>query len=423
MAVASGWQNIKRGLSHRHFRNYQIGRSLFWTTSWMYRVSVGWTVWEMTGSAAWLGVFGFLDQAPSFIMTPLGGALADRLNPMKFLRYTQSAMLALTALLSLLLALGWMNIWLLGMFVVSYGAIMAAQMPANQSLVPSLVPREDLVSAYALNSVTFNITRFVGPMIAGIVINEWGAAPAILCNTFGAISFMIALRVMRAEFPDFRPVERAVNILAEIREGFAYVMRHKGLGPLMAMLSALSLFPYSIDLLLPSLADGVYRAGPNGLAWMTSALGVGALTTALFIAQRGHIDGLAAFVVRAVLFLGVAFVALALSDALWFALVVMFAIGFNASSSRLGSMTLLQCAVEPQLRGRAASIYQLVGQAGPAVGSLLIGVLIDWLGATQVLLGIAAITFAVWGVGRLQLPGLTAALEVEPATPAQKAAG
>lgn len=418
MAITSGWSNISRGFRHRHYRNYQIGRTLFWLTSWMYRLAIGWMIWSTTGSATWLGVFGFLDQASSLLVLPLAGAVADRTNPLGLLRITQAMMLALNVLLSVLIALDMTNIWVLALMVLIYGVVNAAQLPPNQAIIPNLIPREDMIPAYAINSLGYNVTRFVGPMLAGIVINEWGAAVAIFCAAFGAAAFSVILHNLSADFsPEIKPREGPIRLIADIKEAFVYATRHKGVGPAMVILTALSFFPFSIDLLLPSLADGVYHAGPQGLAWMTSAMGMGAIVLAFIVARRPGIAGLTRFMMQGVLFLGFGYVALAFAPTLWVAVGVIFFIGLMSSRARMTSMVLLQYCVAPHVRGRVVSFYMVIGQAVPAFGALVVGFLCDEFGVAVTMGGVGILTLGVWFAGQTKLRQMAAALEAEAPRP------
>lgn len=418
MSHTHGLANIRKAFANRQYRTYQAGRFFSLVTIWMYRVAVGWTVWELTHSAAWLGVFGFLDQAPALLVMPFAGAQADRLDCLKYLRVTQSLMLVQAMGLGFLVAFDLVNIWILAGFTLAYGAVNAAQQPASQAIVPNILHKDELTAAYGLNSLTFNVSRLIGPMIAGPVIHAWGTAPAFFCNAVGAAAFSLCLASMRTHGTfGRRQGSRSSHMLNDIREGLAYALRHPGIGPTMAMLSSLSLFPFAIDQLMPSLADGVYQAGANGLAWMTSIMGLGAMTMAFHVAQRGAITGLTRYVVRSVLVMGIAYIGLALSGSIWMALVFIFVIGFCTSAARVGSMTLLQYSVDADMRGRVASFYALINHIGPATGSLLIGALGDRFGIPQMMGVTGLVTLGVWAWVVLRQGRIAAALELEPRSP------
>ncbi len=415
MSRESGWSNISEALSNRNYRTYQGGRFLSQITIWMYKVAIGWIVWDLTQSAAWLGVFGLLDQAPALFIMPIAGAMADRMDSLKFIRVTQVILVVQALVLSLLVALDLVNLAVLIIFSLTYGIVNAAQQPAGQSIIPQLLSRQNLTAAYGLNSLSFNISRFIGPMIAGIIITQWGTAPAIFSNAIGATIFSVALVYTRINYAlPQRPHGASTHMLRDIQDGLRYARRHPGIGPSMAILTSLSVLPFTIDLLLPSLADGVYKAGANGLAWMTSVMGVGAMVQAIVIARRGHIAGLTVNFVRGIAVLAVAVVALAFSPNLWTALICIFVIGFTSSLIRVSGMTLLQYGVDADMRGRVASFYSVISHTGPAVASLIVGLAGDRFGLPPTLTVIGILTFAIWAWGVRRQKSIAHSLEREP---------
>jgi MFS family permease len=414
VANTHSWGNLAVAFQHKNYRTYQGGRFISMLTTWMYKIAVGWIVWRLTHSATWLGIFGFLDQAPAPFIMPLAGALADRMDNLKFMRVTQALLLVQAIALSLLDVFALISLPVLIVFTLVYGTINAAQQPAAQAILPNLMPKEVLVVAYGLNSVMFNVARFGGPMAAGALISAWGTAPAIFCNALGATIFSVCLTIMRMEYAaPSNAGARSTNMLGDVRDGLSYAVKHDGIGPTMAILSALSIMPFTIDLLLPSLADGVYHAGAPGLAWMTSIMALGAMTQAMLVARRMGVGGLSSYTVVAIFWQGVAFLALAFSGSLWMALVCICAIGFSASATRVGSMTLLQYSVDLNMRARVASFYSLITFFGPALGSLGVGALGDHIGMPMTMGLIAVYTLAVWAWAIGRRASMAKALEVE----------
>ena len=413
--MAQSWGNIGIALRHSNYRNYQTGRFISHTASWMYKLAIGWLVWKLTHSAAWLGVFGFLDQAPALLIMPLAGALTDRFDALKMLRITQILLVVQGLLLAALDWFGLLNLPILIVMTLAYGVITAFQLPANQTILPKLMPRDALTIAYGLNSVFYNVARFTGPMLAGALISAWGTAPAIFCNAIGAILFLGVLLYLADKIEIPRQPARAGkrNMIGDIRDGFAYTMQHAGIRPTIFILSALSLFPYTVEMILPSLADGVYHMGANGLAWMTAILGVGAMVQAALIARRGGVSGLSNYAVQAILWMAAAFCIISFMTNFWLALVCIFVIGFAASATRVSSMTLLQYCVEPQMRGRVASIYGLITHFFPAAGALIVGIAGDRVGLPKVMAAIGVFTLLVWVWAFLRRHDMAKALEVE----------
>ncbi|MBM3608204.1 MAG: MFS transporter, partial [Alphaproteobacteria bacterium] len=385
--MTNSWANIARAFGHRNFAVYQGGRFFAHTCGWMYRIAIGWMVWKLTGSTAWLGVFALLDQLPALLIMPLAGALTDRLNPLRILRLTQVALLILGVALAALDWLDLVTLPLLIAFTLITGIVSAFQLPANQSVLPHLTPREMLTVAYGLNSVMFNIARFVGPMLAGVTIHAFGTAPAIFANAIGAAIFFVTLVILQGkiDMPAGSGMGKGKNVFRDITDGFSYAMRHPGIGPAIVILFALSMLPFSVELILPSIADGIYAMGATGLAWMSAALGVGAMVQATLIARRGSVGGLVVYGVHGVLALGITFCVLAFSGNFWIALACILVIGFCSSALRVSWMTLLQHSVDPSMRGRVASIFGVITHLCPALGALAVGAIGDRTGLQLVL--------------------------------------
>ena len=412
--MAEGWSNLGRALRHKHYRLYQGGRVFSHTTSWMYKLAVGWIVWKLTYSTTWLGIFGILDQVPALLVMPLAGAMTDRIDALKMLRITQLLLLVQGVALAALDFFDLLNIPVLLVFTLLYGICNAFQLPANQTILPNLMPREDLTVAYGLNSVAYNIARLVGPMLAGLTINAWGTAPSIFCNAIGASIFSACLFVLQTRFtmPPNAP-KRSHNMLGDIRDGVIYSMEHRGIRSTMMILGALSMLPFTIDLILPSIADGVYHMGSNGLAWMTAILGIGAMVQASLIARRDGVAGLSYYGIAAIVWMGGAFCILAFTTNFWLALVFVFVIGFTSSATRVSSMTLLQYSVEPHMRGRVASIYGMITHFGPALGAVMVGFLGDRLGLPLIMGVIGLFTLAIWGWAFARREEIASTLEAD----------
>ena len=378
-------------------------------------MAIGWMVWDMTHSATLLGLFAFLDHVWALIVMPLAGALSDRMNRLTFMRITQGLLVVQSLILSVLIVFDWITIEILAVMTVYFGAVSAAQQPASQSLVPSLVPRDSLTAAYGLNSLSLNLSRFVGPMLGGVIIANGGIEYAIAGNAVGAGIFSISLSVMQANF-DAAPMKRdkSTKMMRDVIEGIRYASHHPGIGRLMILLMILSTLSFPFEQIVPSIADGVYEAGPQGVAWMIGLLAIGAFCQASHLARRGGIEGVTAYVVRAVLILAVALLCLAASPWFGMALPGAFFFGLAASSIRVGALTLQQFAVEPQIRGRVASLFGAINHTGPAVGSLLIGAMADLVGMRPTLYAVGVATVGVWLWAVANRQTMAAALEIEP---------
>ena len=184
-----------------------------------------------------------------------------------------------------------MNIGLLVALSAFQGVVVAFNQPARLALVPSLVSQADLASAVAINSVVFNLARFIGPMFAGLAIVWFGVAAAFAANALSYVVFLVALCAHSCRF-DGRRVRQAKKLSADLRDGLRYTATHPGIAALLVLLIALGVGGRPLNELLPGFAADVFRSGAGGLSILASAIGGGAILGGLWLGHRAHSSGL-----------------------------------------------------------------------------------------------------------------------------------
>ena len=398
MFPSAGPRRILRVLKSPNYRIYTTGSSVSLVGMWMQRVAVGWLAWELTGSAAWLGILAFAELCPTVVIAPLAGALADRLDRLKALRLGQSLMFLQSLSLFSLTVSDLITIWWLLALTLFHGIVVAFNQPNRLALVPSLVARDDLPAAVALNSVIFNTARFVGPAAAGVAIVTFGVAIAFAAKTLASAWFILALyRISlphRAE--DGGP--GAAGALAGIAEGLGYVRRHGAIGPLLLLLAAASVCARPFVELLPGFADAVFARGAPGLAMMTATLGLGAMLTGLWLAGRDPARPLAPLALASPLLVAVALFGFVAAPSLALALPALFLAGAGAVTSGIATQTVLQLAVAGPLRGRVMALYGLIFRAGPGLGALVMGAASEFFGLRLPVAAGALLTVLAWAL-------------------------
>lgn len=388
MPSPARFRRITGVLRQPTYGTYTAGNGLSLIGTWMQRIAVGWLAWELTGSAAWLGAVAFADLFPTVLVAPLAGAAADRWDRRRILSATVSVNLFQAALLAALSAAGALDIWtLLGATLIS-GIATGVGQPARLALVASLVARDDLPVAVAINSIVFNVARFLGPALAGVLIGAGGVTVAFLGNALSFLVFLAALARLRIETEQRAPASQGAGLGRDLLEGFRYAARHPGIGPLLGLLVVTNIFGRPFVELLPGFAADVFAAGPQGLAMMTSAIGCGAIVAGTWLAGREGTDGLVAVTVVSSLLLALTIAVFVATDRLLFALPVLAVSGMVMVGAGVGTHTLLQLAVAPAMRGRVLALYGLIFRGGPALGALLMGPIADRLGlATPIAAG------------------------------------
>src|SRR3546814_228842 len=191
--------------------------------------------------------------------------------------------------------------------------------------------------------------------------------------------FFLVLIYLRPPYPE-AATRKHQALLLQMTEGYRYVIHHPGIGPVMLLLLITSLCARPVGDLLPGFAGAVYDAGATGLAWMTSAMGFGAMFAGFIIAQRGNVTGLTAIAMSTTLLMGIALIVFSFAPTFWIALVAVAFSAFGIASTGIASQSLIQHGVDAKLRGRVISVYGMIFRAGPALGALIMGSLSEYLG-------------------------------------------
>ena len=415
MSAFSGFGHIRRALENRNYRIFTYGNVVSHIGTWVQRVAIYWLTWELTHSGLWLGIMSFADLIPTILLAPFTGAVADRVDRLRMMKLTQSLNLAQAVTLATLTLTGLITIeWLLVLTAIG-GVIVAFNQPVRLAIVPSMVDRKDLSAAIGINSLTFNMARFLGPMIAGWIIDFVSVGAAFVLNAVTFLGFIFALSLLRLSVAG--PVKSrtpARAIPREIMEGYSYAARHEGIGRMLIVLVFVAVFarPY-IDL-LPGFADEVFGRGVQGFSWLMSMTGVGAMLGGLWLAQRGAVQGLTAVSINAALIMALALIAFTATEIFWFALPCLVIAGFGMIVTGVGEQTLIQNAVDPAIRGRVMGLYGMIGRGAPALGGLLIGGLSELVGFRWPVMGAAVVVLLMWVWARRRQDDMARALEGEP---------
>ncbi len=388
-----------RALHHRNYRLFFTGQSVSLIGTWMTRIATSWLVYRLTGSALLLGLVGFAGQIPSFLLAPFAGVLVDRWDRHRLLVVTQILAMVQSAGLAVLTLTGVINIWHVLALSLFQGVINAFDMPARQTFVVEMVEqREDLPNAIALNSSMVNAARLVGPSIGGIIIAAVGEG---WCFTLDAVSYLAviaSLLLMRLK-PEARRAPRSEKkVLHELREGWHYVAGSAPIRSILLLLALVSLVGMPYTVLMPVFASTVLHGGPHTLGFLMAAIGVGALSGAVFLANRRTVLGLGKIIPMMSALFGAGLIGFSLSRVLWLSLVLLLFTGIGFMVQMAASNTLLQTLVEDDKRGRVMSFYTMAIMGVTPFGSLLAGGLAHRIGAPGTLLigGIGCVLAAVW---------------------------
>jgi MFS family permease len=358
-------------LSNRNFLIYLCGSTVSLHGLWIYRVALGWFTWQLTGSELWVGIVAFTQFAPAVFFGPLFGVLADRFDRRKASILINSGSVLNMVQLSSLTFLGHTDITVLAATSLIQGVLDGAHTPVRMSLVPSIVSREQLQSAIASASISFNVSRFVGPAIAGFIIANWGVGTAFAVNSVSYLAIVGAVMLVNVN-PRARKSRATGDVWAELMDGVRYTLSHPTIRSLLMTVAMASVLGRGALEMLPAFADAVFNRGASGLAILTSAIGGGSIATGMVLAR--HTAWLSAGVVRIfVIIAGLLIVVLGANDQFWVAIPTIVLLGVSLSLVGVGSQILIQTLVDDEIRGRVSSLWGMIAFGGTAFGSLIVG--------------------------------------------------
>ena len=384
-------------LRHRNFRLFWLGQLISLIGTWMQSMAQAWLVLQLTHSALLLGIVGALQFLPIMLFALFGGVLADRLPKRTVLLGTQTSALIQAAILWLLVFTGTVQLWHVLILASLLGLTNAFDMPTRQAFVAEMVGREDLPNAVALNSSLFNMARIVGPGIGGLLIAWLGVAPLFLLNAISFIPVIAGLALI--DVKQLHAITKQMlakdtpkqNTFQSLREGLVYVRRTPAIFLIIVVIGIVSLFGINFNVVLPLFADNVLRVGPAGFGFISSALGFGALVSALWLAYNNKNPSISQMLVAAIAF--GAFEALfAISHWYLLSLALIAVVGFTQIAFSAVANTTLQTVTPDYLRGRVMSVYMLVFAGSTPVGNLFTGGLAHFFGTPLAFLVDAGLT-------------------------------
>ena len=377
------------------FRRYFPSSCFSTLGGWMIRFLFGWSAWELTHSAFWVGVVAGAMLLPTFLLSPIFGIVSDRINPRNGLLFTVSMHGVVAGVAGVVYLLERFDLPWLVVLAAALGAVTSAHTPVRLALIPRLVSREALPSAIGYSAIIFNTSRILGPAAGAWLIARASLPTAylvavILCAI--SLAFLLTVR-------DIRQVERRepASMLAELGAGFSYVVRHRGIRLVFTFTLINGLLGRTLIELLPALSGQMLQGDSSTLATLTAAAGVGSIIGGFIISRQGGSEERLLTLVMASLLLG----AVSLLGVRWLqglpsisALVMLTSMITTMVGT--SSQALAQLLVAEEYRGRVLSIWAVLAMGAPAIGTLLMGAMADILGFPAVLAIFA--TLAIGGI-------------------------
>jgi MFS family permease len=366
-----------------------MGQLVSLAGTWMQIVAQGWLVYQISGSEIALGVVGFASAIPALIITPWAGVIVDRVPKRNLLVATQASAMMLALVLAALTFTGVVQVWHVVVLAVCLGAVNAFDGPARQAFVVEMVGREHLSNAIALNSMTFNIGRIIGPALGGLVLAAVGAAWCFLLNGLTFVAVITSLQAMR--LPPYAKQGDSASPWKQLTSGLSYVRSSPDLTALLLLALVFSVFGTSYSTVLPAFVDKVLHQGPGAFGAINAATGVGAVSAALLIARSGDHGRRGRWLMRAILIFPAILTIFVLTPIYPLALVLAAALGVGFMLTFTLINTLLQTQLADEMRGRVLSLYTLTFFGFTPFGNLFIGTMAEWIGLSPAIVLSAAL--------------------------------
>ncbi|MDD3342994.1 MAG: MFS transporter [Sulfurospirillaceae bacterium] len=373
-----------RAFQSQNYRLFFAGQSISLMGTWMQRTAILWVVYMQTHSAFMLGLTAFATQFPSFLFSLLGGTIADRYNRYKVLLVTQIASMVQAAILTLVIMFTRYSIAEILILSTILGMINAFDVPARQSLVHFMVNnKEDIGNAIALNSSMVNLARLIGPAVAGIVLETWGAGICFMLNALSFIAVIGSLLMMK--LPVYMPMVHTKKMLEDLKDGLHYLKSTPSLGALVLLLCFISFCVLPYATLLPMIAKETLGGTARTYGYLNSFIGIGAFIAAIALASLQNSINLQKVLLIATTILAVGILLLSLTHTLILALLFSGIAGFGMMLHITIINTLLQTTSSSEMRGRVISYFAMAFFGMQPLGALLIGTISHYIGAAETL--------------------------------------
>ena len=387
--------NVSRSpFRHRDFRIFWTGSFFSSVGSQFTTVAMAWQIYELTHSPFQLGLLGLARALPQIVLLLFAGLLADAINRRKLMMYTQTGLCCVSATLALLTFSGRVSPQLLYLATMLLALFSSLEQPSRQSLIPNLVPRQDLAQALALHGTQRYVPMIAGPSLAGVVLALSGPATCYTIDALSWLAMLLALSLLRTEIPEGGGL-RTVS-LRSLREGIGFVWKHRIIMPLMLLDFGATFFG-NLRGLLPIYARDILSVGPTGLGVLYSARAVGSVAAAGAMSFWGPVKRSGMWVLVGVGVYGIATALFAYSGWFWFSLLMLTLTGVGDTISSILRGTINQLQTPDELRGRMSSINAIFTMGGPQLGQFEIGIIAAWLGSEMAALtgGLACLAILI----------------------------
>ena len=386
-------QRVFKAFQYRDFRLMWIGACTSTIGTWMQMVAQQWLVYDLSkDNPFYLGLDGFLGQIPIVLFSLLGGVMADRTDRRKMLLGSQYVQMTTALTLAALTFLHVEKVWHILILSFIVGSAQSFGGPAYSALIPSLVPRENLPNAIALNSIQFNSGRVIGPALGGITLTAFGAAWCFGLNGVSFIAVIVSLYMINA---GFTPAKSSESMLVSMKQGIAFIRKQDGMKPLILLSFLMTMLAIPLITFLPVFAKEVLHRSSATFTALLCCSGIGAICGALTVAGLAKTKDLGRTALLMLIALGVSTIVFARSTNVILSCVMIFFAGAAMITVFTSITSLVQAITEDSMRGRVMSVYNVAFRGGMPFGMLIVGRLIPIYTAPVTMSVVGALTIVL----------------------------
>ena len=350
--------------------------------TWMQIVAQGWLIYRLSHSPFLLALDQFLGGIPIFLFSLIGGVVADRIERRKILLVSQYMQMASATLLTVLVSTGLVRVWPILCLSCLSGLAQAFGGPAYQALIPTLVKREDMPNAIALNSIQFNLAVTIGPALAGLVLAKFGEKWCFGLNALSFLAPVISLSIISARF---LPETTTDSIFSSLKQGIKFVRKQNSMSALIVLAFCMTAFSMPMRTYLPVFVKDIFHRGPEVYGSLLSLMGIGSICGSLIVAGKGNIRNKGRVALSMLICLGAGIAGFSFSRSLSLSYAMIALVGASMMAVFATVNSLVQLITTNEMRGRVMSVYNCAFRGGMPVGNLLSGWLVPVFTAPVVL--------------------------------------
>ena len=375
-------RRVFKAFQYRDFRLMWIGACTSSIGTWMQIVAQGWLIYRLSHSAFLLALDQFLGGIPIFLFSLIGGVVADRVERRKILLGSQYVQMATAGLLTILVTTGLVHVWHILCLSFISGLAQAFGGPAYQALIPTLVEKDDMPNAIALNSIQFNVAVMVGPALAGQALARLGEKWCFGLNALSFLAPIISLSLISARF---LPMKTTETMFASLKQGIRFARKQNSMEALILLAFCMTALAMPMRTYIPVFVKDIFHRGPETYGNLLALMGLGSIFGSLMIASAGNFKRKGRVALCALICLGAGISAFAFSKSVPLSGIILVLVGASMMAVFATVNSLVQLITTNEMRGRTMSVYNVAFRGGMPMGNLLSGWLVPIFSAPVVL--------------------------------------